>query len=359
MQSDVLPRMSSPRFMQSWRVSEGGSFAQRVAWLHHRLPSLPMERVDACEPLHATAPLPARVPSVGRCLACSSGGSSLHNSSHGFHLAFLPITCRTSRRPWECSVSTQRNTALHSDTQPVLAAGQDFQSGFVAREDVDGTQLVGRDTAEVLGDRGQAQQERKQLGDDRRARGHRDRRFRRDRHGARAHDVARRLEDEAPALAALGLGRALEVLEADVRARLGRIESGAQGRVLDLARERPVGPQHVEARRRPRADLLRDLKPPSDPAERAERRRASRCQLHHRTLPPGAGAHERNVEVAAADKKPHPRPELLAQARAEGHPLRGAVHAAEGYARSTGKVGVVLVTSGPGAANAAPAREIA
>ena len=66
--ANVLPRMSSPRFMQSWRVSEGGSFAQRVAWLHHRLPSLPMERVDACEPLHATAPLPARVPSVGRCL---------------------------------------------------------------------------------------------------------------------------------------------------------------------------------------------------------------------------------------------------------------------------------------------------
>ena len=28
---------------------------------------------------------------------------------------------------------------------------------------------------------------------------------------------------------------------------------------------------------------------------------------------------------------------------------QGAVHAAEGYARSTGKVGVVLVTSGPGA----------
>ncbi len=28
-----------------------------------------------------------------------------------------------------------------------------------------------------------------------------------------------------------------------------------------------------------------------------------------------------------------------------------AVHAAEGYARSTGKVGVVLVTSGPGATN--------
>ena len=27
---------------------------------------------------------------------------------------------------------------------------------------------------------------------------------------------------------------------------------------------------------------------------------------------------------------------------------QGAVHAAEGYARSTGKVGVVLVTSGPG-----------
>src|SRR5258708_20683654 len=31
---------------------------------------------------------------------------------------------------------------------------------------------------------------------------------------------------------------------------------------------------------------------------------------------------------------------------------QGAVHAAEGYARSTGKVGCVLVTSGPGAANA-------
>ena len=30
----------------------------------------------------------------------------------------------------------------------------------------------------------------------------------------------------------------------------------------------------------------------------------------------------------------------------------GAVHAAEGYARSTGKVGVVIVTSGPGATNA-------
>src|SRR5512144_3132735 len=30
----------------------------------------------------------------------------------------------------------------------------------------------------------------------------------------------------------------------------------------------------------------------------------------------------------------------------------GAVHAAEGYARSTGKVGCVLVTSGPGATNA-------
>src|SRR3546814_6964535 len=30
----------------------------------------------------------------------------------------------------------------------------------------------------------------------------------------------------------------------------------------------------------------------------------------------------------------------------------GAVHAAEGYARSTGKVGVVLVTSGPDATNA-------
>src|SRR5712671_5322299 len=31
---------------------------------------------------------------------------------------------------------------------------------------------------------------------------------------------------------------------------------------------------------------------------------------------------------------------------------QGAVHAAEGYARSTGKVGCVLVTSGPGATNA-------
>ena len=31
---------------------------------------------------------------------------------------------------------------------------------------------------------------------------------------------------------------------------------------------------------------------------------------------------------------------------------QGAAHAAEGYARSTGKVGVLLVTSGPGATNA-------
>src|SRR5262245_30260238 len=30
---------------------------------------------------------------------------------------------------------------------------------------------------------------------------------------------------------------------------------------------------------------------------------------------------------------------------------QGAVHAAEGYARSSGKVGVILVTSGPGATN--------
>ena len=30
---------------------------------------------------------------------------------------------------------------------------------------------------------------------------------------------------------------------------------------------------------------------------------------------------------------------------------QGAVHAADGYARSTGKVGVALVTSGPGATN--------
>src|SRR3546814_14108703 len=33
----------------------------------------------------------------------------------------------------------------------------------------------------------------------------------------------------------------------------------------------------------------------------------------------------------------------------------GAVHSAEGYARSTGKVGVVLVTSGPGASHAVTA----
>src|SRR5258708_14088925 len=31
---------------------------------------------------------------------------------------------------------------------------------------------------------------------------------------------------------------------------------------------------------------------------------------------------------------------------------QGAVHAAEGYARASGKVGVALVTSGPGATNA-------
>ncbi len=30
---------------------------------------------------------------------------------------------------------------------------------------------------------------------------------------------------------------------------------------------------------------------------------------------------------------------------------QGAVHAAEGYARSSGKVGCVVVTSGPGATN--------
>ena len=30
---------------------------------------------------------------------------------------------------------------------------------------------------------------------------------------------------------------------------------------------------------------------------------------------------------------------------------QGAIHAAEGYARATGRVGVVIVTSGPGAAN--------
>ena len=34
---------------------------------------------------------------------------------------------------------------------------------------------------------------------------------------------------------------------------------------------------------------------------------------------------------------------------------QGAGHAAEGYARSTGKVGVLLVTSGPGATNAVTA----
>src|SRR5690242_165486 len=35
---------------------------------------------------------------------------------------------------------------------------------------------------------------------------------------------------------------------------------------------------------------------------------------------------------------------------------QAAVHAAEGYARSTGRVGVVLVTSGPGATNAVTGR---
>src|SRR5690348_5060598 len=47
--------------------------------------------------------------------------------------------------------------------------------------------------------------------------------------------------------------------------------------------------------------------------------------------------------------------ELLQQDRIKHILVRheqGAVHAAEGYARSTGKVGVVLVTSGPGATNA-------
>ena len=33
----------------------------------------------------------------------------------------------------------------------------------------------------------------------------------------------------------------------------------------------------------------------------------------------------------------------------------GAVHGAEGYARSTGQVGVVIVTSGPGATTPSPA----
>ena len=33
---------------------------------------------------------------------------------------------------------------------------------------------------------------------------------------------------------------------------------------------------------------------------------------------------------------------------------QGAAHAAEGYARSSGKVGVLLVTSGPGATNQRP-----
>ena len=47
--------------------------------------------------------------------------------------------------------------------------------------------------------------------------------------------------------------------------------------------------------------------------------------------------------------------ELFQQERVQHVLVRqegGAVHAAEGYARSTGKVGVVLVTSGPGATNA-------
>src|SRR5437016_11918203 len=47
--------------------------------------------------------------------------------------------------------------------------------------------------------------------------------------------------------------------------------------------------------------------------------------------------------------------ELFKQTRVKHILVRheqGAVHAAEGYARSTGKVGAVLVTSGPGATNA-------
>ena len=48
--------------------------------------------------------------------------------------------------------------------------------------------------------------------------------------------------------------------------------------------------------------------------------------------------------------------DALFQQNAVGHVLvrheQGAAHAAEGYARSTGKVGVLLVTSGPGATNA-------
>ena len=47
---------------------------------------------------------------------------------------------------------------------------------------------------------------------------------------------------------------------------------------------------------------------------------------------------------------------LFQQNELQAHPgaprAGGAVHAAEGYARSTGKVGAVLVTSGPGATNA-------
>ena len=48
--------------------------------------------------------------------------------------------------------------------------------------------------------------------------------------------------------------------------------------------------------------------------------------------------------------------ELFKSNKAPAHVLvrheQGAVHAAEGYARSSGKPGVVLVTSGPGATNA-------
>src|SRR5438093_6023564 len=51
----------------------------------------------------------------------------------------------------------------------------------------------------------------------------------------------------------------------------------------------------------------------------------------------------------------HVYDELAHQRDRIGHVLvrheQGAVHAAEGYARSTGKVGVVMVTSGPGATN--------
>ena len=66
-------------------------------------------------------------------------------------------------------------------------------------------------------------------------------------------------------------------------------------------------------------------------------------QLHHHT-PPGARMEEchgplRTAAGGVVDEL-HPSPLEI-----------GAVHAADGYARASGKVGVVIATSGPGATN--------